>query len=89
MNTPNENQEVTVGNWIVTFILLAIPIVNIIMLIIWAIGNDVLPSKRNYARAALILFGVFVVIGILVGLLGGLAGLTMMNHQASLLLQLL
>ncbi|MEO6053171.1 MAG: hypothetical protein ABIP97_04090 [Chthoniobacterales bacterium] len=89
MNTPTENQEITVGQWIITFILQAIPIVGIVMIIIWAIGNNVPVSKRNYARAILILLAVVIVIGIVVGLLGGLAGLAMAKHQSELLMQLL
>ncbi|TSA31139.1 MAG: hypothetical protein D4R65_11635 [Verrucomicrobiaceae bacterium] len=56
-----ENKPVSIGDWIVTIILLAIPVVNLIMLLVWAFGGSVHPSKKNYARATLILgVGVFV-----------------------------
>ena len=38
---------VTVGEWIVTFIILAIPLVNLIMLFVWAFGGDVNINKQN------------------------------------------
>jgi len=50
-----ENKPVSVGEWIVTFILLAIPVVNIIMLLVWALGGGAHPSKKSYAQATLIL----------------------------------
>ncbi len=53
MNT-TEDRPVSVGQWIVTFIWLAIPVVNLIMLIVWAVSATTHPSKRTYARATLI-----------------------------------
>ena len=35
----DNNRVITVGNWIVVFILMAIPIVNLIMLFVWAFGS--------------------------------------------------
>ncbi|CAH0119357.1 MULTISPECIES: hypothetical protein [unclassified Paenibacillus] len=45
---------VSTKDWIVTMLLLIIPIVNIIMLFVWAFGGNTNPNKRNYSRAALI-----------------------------------
>jgi hypothetical protein len=42
----------TVGNWVVTLLLLAIPIVNLIMLFIWAFGDK--SAKTTFAKAYLI-----------------------------------
>ena len=69
--------SVSVGEWIVTFIVLAIPLVNIIMLFVWAFGGGVNLSKKNYAKATLILivisialsFIMFSVIGTSIGTL--------------------
>jgi DNA mismatch repair ATPase MutL len=57
----------TLGNWIVIMILVAIPCVNIVMLFIWAFGKDVNTSKKNYSRAMLI----FMLIGVILGLIFG------------------
>jgi len=77
MNNPNEDRTITVGDWLITLILLAIPVVNFIMLIIWAVGDTTPLSKRNYAKATLILIaigiGLAIVFGILAALLGGFA----------------
>ena len=53
----------SVGNWIVTFILLIIPLVNIILLFIWAF--DATSGRRNFARAYLIIAGIMMVLWIL------------------------
>jgi predicted anti-sigma-YlaC factor YlaD len=48
----NRYPEMTVGNWVVTLLLLAIPIVNLIMLFIWAFGDK--SAKTTFAKAYLI-----------------------------------
>lgn len=47
----------TIGNWVVTLLVMIIPIVNIIMLIVWAAGNHENPNRKNWAVAQLIFFG--------------------------------
>lgn len=44
----------TFGDWIITLLLLIIPLVNIILLIIWAFGSGHNPNKSNFAKAYLI-----------------------------------
>ena len=67
----------TIGGYIGTFLLLCLPIANFILLIVWASGGCKNESKRNLARAILILYGIFVVLAIvLVIALGGLNEVT-------------
>jgi hypothetical protein len=47
---------ISVRNWILTLVLLAVPLVNIAALFYWAFGASAYPSKRTYARANLVLF---------------------------------
>ena len=56
MNTFNKHEPVTMGNWMLTMIVLAIPIVNLIMLFYWAFSSTTNPSKRTYCQAVL-MFG--------------------------------
>ncbi|NME05579.1 hypothetical protein HF876_06890 [Psychrobacillus sp. BL-248-WT-3] len=42
----------TVMEWIITMLIMAIPIVNLVMLFIWGFGNP--DPRRNFARASLI-----------------------------------
>lgn len=62
--TQKQYQPVTIGDWVVTFIVTAIPLVGFIMLIIWAVGTDTHPSKRSWAQATLI----FMVISLLLAI---------------------
>lgn len=55
-----QNQSVvTIGDWIITMILMCIPIVNFIMLLVWAFSRSTPASKVNWAKASLI----FMIIG--------------------------
>lgn len=49
------NQTMSLKDWIITIILIALPIVNIIMLIIWA--TDRKDPRNNFAKAYLIVMG--------------------------------
>ena len=58
---------ISIGNWIISLILTMIPIVNIIMLFVWAFCNGTNPTKANWAKAALILILVWIILGIIFG----------------------
>lgn len=48
-------QEMGVGKWLLTFLICIIPVVNIIMLIVWAVGsNPKNQIRKNWARAKLV-----------------------------------
>ncbi len=49
------NQDVSVGNWILTMIILAIPLVGFIMLFVWGFGDSTPKSKSNFCKATLLL----------------------------------
>ena len=72
MENSSSREPTSVGGWIVTFILLSIPIVNIIMLIIWLIG-DTEPSKKNFLIASIVYALLVAVLFMLFG--AGLVGL--------------
>lgn len=55
--------EMTVGNWLITMLILFIPIVNIVMLFIWGFGNP--DQRRNFARAYLIWMAISIVLGVI------------------------
>jgi len=46
---------VTLGEWIITYLLMLIPIVNLVLLVFWGFGGDANESKANWAKAKLIL----------------------------------
>jgi hypothetical protein len=74
-NQTTQYQPISLGEWMVTILLCAIPIVNIVMLFIWGFSSDTQPSKANWAKASLIWLGIFIVFYILVFMIifGGMA----------------
>lgn len=55
--TNHQNQQsapvMSVGGWLIVFLVTAIPFLNLIMLIIWAFDKEN-PNRANYAKATLI-----------------------------------
>ncbi|MGA8277005.1 MAG: hypothetical protein WB784_02250 [Rhodanobacteraceae bacterium] len=68
---------ISLGEWIITLIVLAIPLVNIIMLLVWGFSANTNPTKRNYCRAVLI----FIVVGIILAILFGGLGMMAAMHS--------
>ena len=63
----------SVGSYIGTMLLSAIPLVGFILLLVWAFGSDTNPNKKNFCRAYLILMLIGVVLSIIfAGVLGGI-----------------
>ena len=48
----------SIGQWLVTFLLMAIPIVNIIMIIVWIASKDENPNRKNWILAYLIVIAI-------------------------------
>lgn len=59
---PEVEAPVSVGDWVLTILLMCIPCVNIIMLFVWAFGSSAPKSKSNWAKAQLI----WVLIGVVI-----------------------
>lgn len=53
---PVKDDTVTVKEWIISMLILLIPVVNIIMTFVWAFGSNTKPSKANYFKASIILW---------------------------------
>lgn len=58
-------QPMSIGEWLITFIITYIPIVGVVMLFVWAFGDGTHPSKKTWAQATLILFAIAIVLGII------------------------
>ena len=79
VNNLPQYTPISVGEWVITIIIIAIPIVGFIMLFVWGFGSNTQPSKANWAKAALIMIGISIVLSFL--FLGSLLGImgTLMN----------
>ena len=69
-----EFKPISIGDWILTFVILAIPLVDLIMLIVWAVSTSAHPSKKTFAQAYLILIAILFCIGVLAALVLPLLG---------------
>ncbi len=69
--TSTQSQAISTGEWVVTLLISAIPLVNIIMWFVWAFGSGTPESKSNWAKATLIwiaiLTGIYLILGIIAG----------------------
>jgi hypothetical protein len=75
-----EASPVSFGDWLITLIVLAIPLVGIVMLFVWAFSDGTHPSKQNYCRAALVLALIGLVLVFLFAIMGGFAAFLAMQH---------
>ena len=53
---------VSIKEWLITNLIMMIPLVNIVMMFVWAFSSNTNPNKANYFKAALILFAIVMVI---------------------------
>ncbi len=63
-NNPPSIPPVSLGEWLLSYLMLAIPCVNIVMLCIWAFSSNTNPSKQNWARAMFVVMIIGVVLGV-------------------------
>lgn len=60
---------ISIKEWLITILIMAIPIVNIVMMFVWAFGGGANPSKANYFKASLIwiaiIIGIYIIFAIL------------------------
>lgn len=77
MAEPNPIQKApyTVKQWLGTLALLMIPIVNIVLVFVWAFSKSTNINKRIFARASLLLTAIILGFYIALTILGFVAGL--------------
>jgi uncharacterized membrane protein YjgN (DUF898 family) len=61
----NEQKVPSVGNWMITLVIMTIPILNFVALIYWAASSSSNPVKSNFAKAAIIWMVVIILLGLL------------------------
>lgn len=65
-------EPISTGSYVLMFLLLMIPVVNLICIIVWACGGSSKKNKVNLSRAMLIWMLIGAVIGGIVALAGGM-----------------
>lgn len=70
-------EPVTLGQWMLTYLIMMIPCVNIVMMFVWAFSKTEKKSKSNYFKATLIwtaiMFGISILFTIVIGAAGAAA----------------
>lgn len=74
--------SLTLGQWVLNLFLTYIPVVNIIMLLIWAFGSTTAPAKKNWARANLIWLVISIVVSTLIFCTIGAAIIAALSHSS-------
>ena len=67
-----ETRPMTIRDWMLTLLVLAIPIVNIIMYLVWACGSSGNVNRKTFCQACLIWFLIIFVVGVVLGVLSPL-----------------
>ncbi|UYO61565.1 zinc ribbon domain-containing protein [Acetobacterium wieringae] len=62
---------ITMGQYLIMFLITAIPIAGIVMLFIWGFGSETGPNKKNFARAYLVMMAITVGAAILISIVMG------------------
>ena len=74
MEHSETNRTLSPTDWALTIFISSLPLIGIIMLLIWAFGNDGNIHKKNWAKGTLILFLIAIIIGFaFLFLFGGIA----------------
>lgn len=67
----NTRNEMSVGDWMITILITALPLIGLIMLFVWAFSDGTPRSKATWAKAILIWYAIAIGLSILfVGVVG-------------------
>ncbi|WP_226389166.1 hypothetical protein [Penaeicola halotolerans] len=78
--TTNQHNQMTVGDWVVTMLITFVPLVNLVMLFVWAFGGNAHPSKETWAKASLIWLAIGIGLYILLFMFIGAAFLSSQSY---------
>lgn len=70
---PADERPMSVKDWILTLLVLCLPCVNIIMMFVWGLGSNGNVNRKNYAKAALIIWAVLFALYLLISLIAGIS----------------
>lgn len=61
-STDPNPEPVSMKEWLITLLIMCIPIVNLVMPFVWAFGGGSNPSKSNFFKAQLIVMAISIVV---------------------------
>ena len=74
-------EPISMGEWLVTMLLMLIPCVNIVLMFVWAFSSKEKKSKSNYFKAALIFAAIVLVLYIILIAIFGVAITSMISSN--------
>lgn len=74
-------EPISMGEWLVTMLLMLIPCVNIVLMFVWAFSSKEKKSKSNYFKAALIFAAIVIVLYIILIAIFGVAITSMISSN--------
>ena len=74
-------EPISMGEWLVTMLLMLIPCVNIVLMFVWAFSSKEKKSKSNYFKAALIFAAIVLVLYIILIAIFGVAIASMISSN--------
>lgn len=80
IESSDKYEIMSVKDWVITLLLLVIPIVNIILLFVWAFSGDTNENKKNYCKAQLIMLAIILGINIIIAIITGISMLSLMRY---------
>ena len=83
LENQNTNQKpMSVKDWLITLLIMGIPLVGFIMLFVYAFGSNENINKQNWAKAQLIFIAIIIgLIVVFASVLGALFATVMANSQ--------
>ena len=73
------SSELKVSDWLLTMLILVVPIVNLVMLFIWSFGSP--DPRRNFSRAYLIWIVISMGIGLILYTIGIIIGMSLSGYS--------
>lgn len=77
---PPAEVPVSIGDWVLSFFVMLIPVVNIIMMFVWAFSSGTNKSKSNFFKAQLIIWLVIILISIIATVVLVSAGFSLIGY---------
>ncbi|MED1785784.1 hypothetical protein P4V43_28620 [Brevibacillus fortis] len=58
VSVPENERVMSVKDWVITFLIMMVPVVNLVMYFVWAFGSEGNLNRKNWAKANLLILGV-------------------------------
>ncbi len=73
---------ISIADWLITLLILFIPVLNIIMLLVWSFSKSTHRSKANFSKAVVILLLITILLVVLILAISGVTFFDFMGKNA-------